>query len=350
MPNFAVFRSSGEQELRFLFGNPIARRPDYELEAFNDLLGGTVKTPVVVSTPPTQNPDYLPAETLPGFAGTAAPFDARGWGSRKRIRVRQPGIQSLELDLEVLSQISSGDLRVVQQGKQLAYLSDPEWTVRELKPQVSRLEAKEPSLSLWSLQLPKSRLPILNVHCRAPEEVFQRKALLYEMAEDRRGSRERRVLASSVWRRLRSDQSRRLWLSPGGYPKSDVLFLEIGNADNPALRLDDFRVQVRVPRLVFKALSGEDLWLYYGNRRAGPPQYDIRLIASELFESPKNPAELEEEEEPLRPSHWWTGEGPSGVPGIVFWGALGLGVVLLLYVIARLLPGTDSPRDPQTPT
>ena len=59
VPNFAVFRSSGEQELRFLFGNPIARRPDYELEAFNDLLGGTVKTPVVVSTPPTQNPDYL---------------------------------------------------------------------------------------------------------------------------------------------------------------------------------------------------------------------------------------------------------------------------------------------------
>ena len=98
VPNFAVFRSSGEQELRFLFGNPIARRPDYELEAFNDLLGGTVKTPVVVSTPPTQNPDYLPAEPLPGFAGTAAPFDARGWGSRKRIRVRQPGIQSLELD------------------------------------------------------------------------------------------------------------------------------------------------------------------------------------------------------------------------------------------------------------
>ena len=45
---------------------------------------------------------------------------------------------------------------MVQQGKQLAYLSDPEWTVRELKPQVSRLEAKEPSLSLWSLQLPKS--------------------------------------------------------------------------------------------------------------------------------------------------------------------------------------------------
>jgi hypothetical protein len=120
-------------------------------------------------------------------------------------------------------------------------------------------------------------------------------------------------------------------------PVTRTLFIEVDNGDNLPLTLRQFRVHYQTPRLIFRASSETPLWLYYGNADVSRPQYDLNLIAPALFAAEKAVATLEQSE-PLEESSGWTLGAPRGVVKWFFWLSLGVAVVVLLFVIAKLLP------------
>ena len=85
------------------------------------------------------------------------------------------------------------------------------------------------------------------------------------------------------------------------------------------------------------ALPEPPTFLYYGNARAGAPQYDIALVAPRLLAAEKSIATLAKEEA-LTPAGWAERAGAPRSRNVIFWVALGAVVVVLLVVIGRLLP------------
>src|SRR5207248_374366 len=93
-----------------------------------------------------------------------------------------------------------------------------------------------------------------------------------------------------------------------------------------------------VTRLAFKAApGGEPLELYYGNRKADRPRYDLALMAPQLFAAEKSVAALGAEEGGKK-STWPSAESLSGASRIAFWAVLALVVAALLLVLARMFP------------
>jgi hypothetical protein len=122
-------------------------------------------------------------------------------------------------------------------------------------------------------------------------------------------------------------------------PQSDTLYVETDNGDNPPIQLSGFQLFEPITRLVFKAAAGDTLMLYYGNASASAPNYDLRLVGRQLLAAPKVTASLGQQDQ-LQAASWTEGPPLTGMRGILFWGVLGLVVVALLVILARLLPKT----------
>ncbi|MBI4027627.1 MAG: hypothetical protein HY360_21755, partial [Verrucomicrobia bacterium] len=113
--------------------------------------------------------------------------------------------------------------------------------------------------------------------------------------------------------------------------------LTFTTGDNPPLDLYEFKVYHPVTCLIFTFRLAGDTFLYYGNPRAGRPDYDVNLVAEELLSSRRLEAGFGSEET-LKKPHTLPGDAEGGSIRIWFWGVLALVVVVLLAVIARLLP------------
>jgi len=236
-------------------------------------------------------------------------------------------------------------LRLVQDGHQIPFLFDQTGVCRELLPEVTILEPEEDTqTSLWALDLGHAHLPVSHLVCSTSEAMFRRSATLHEEVEDRRGRKQQRRIGSATWIRTPEEIRRKLVISATRRPLTRTLLLEVTNADNPPLFLEGFSVYCRTSRLIFKADGGGETWLYYGNLDAPGPQYDIALIAPALLAADKVLATLEDGES-LAVSSWWTIGSPTGVVRWLFWLCLGVAVLVLLVVIAKLLPAASSSPD-----
>lgn len=124
--------------------------------------------------------------------------------------------------------------------------------------------------------------------------------------------------------------------------KSDTLFLETDNGDNPAIDLRDFRSYYPVTRVVFKATPdpAQPVWLYYGNLDAIAPRYDLTLVAGELLKAERNTVTAGAEEN-LLPKPSLVDQQLTGSTRYIFWGALGLVVIVLLAIMSRFLPKAE---------
>jgi hypothetical protein len=160
---------------------------------------------------------------------------------------------------------------------------------------------------------------------------------LYEDIEDDRGYVSRHWLGEATWNRTPSQHGTTFTLNLDQTPETATLWLETDNGDNPAVTLDDFSVSFRVTRLLFKGTSDEPVFLYYGSARATAPRYDLSLVGAQLLAADKILPESGPEEALKTPSLADSIAG-AGRGGLLFWAMLGLVVVVLLVVIARLLP------------
>jgi hypothetical protein len=235
------------------------------------------------------------------------------------------------------------DIRLVSDGRQVPYVVEATSLTRPLAiAAVSVPDTKRPRLSRWRLALPQPRLPLTRITAVVSSPLFQRTVQLYEDIEDDRGYTSRRFLGEAGWSRAPGQRTGTFALNLVSTPETDTLWLETDNGDNPPVALGSVTASYAVTRLLFKAAGDTPLFLYYGSAQAAAPQYDLSLVGSQLLAADKSTAGLGPEET-LKAQSLAGTVALAGRSGILFWGMLGLVVVVLLAVIARLLPKTPPP-------
>jgi hypothetical protein len=339
-PVYLVFlaRTAGTHHL--LTGNARCVAPRYDLAALHANLKSTPVLPVQFSEL-SDNPHYRAPDVLAGLGLDGATLDVSAWKYRKAVNLRRAGAQQVELDLDVLAHAQPGfqDLRLLRGSNQVPYVVERTSISRRLTPTVTATnDAKDATLSRWIIRLPQANLPVTRLACVARSALFQRDVTLYEEVTDARGAEYRRPLGHSTWTQTPGRKSQEFVLTFNGPPRSDTLFLETHNGDNPPIELDQFQLAYPATRILFKAKAEDEVRLYYGNPQAAAPRYDLSLVAEQLLGADRTPATLAAAEQ-LRKSSWAEGRVP-GKGGVVFWGVLAVVVAALLVIISRLLPRT----------
>lgn len=357
-PPLAITGVSGEQRLtRLVFfarepgvylmltGNGQCPAPRYDLAALAPQLQKESRpdsAPLLIPSRLADNPDFQAPEALGALAPAGAAIDVAGWKFRKQVQSPASEVQQLELDLETLAHAArnGSDLRLVRAGQQIPFLLDRPSISRTLALNVASVVVpKRPTLSRWSLKLPQAGLPITRLGCGSPSPLFQREMRLWEERTTPHGEKYPRELGCATWRQTPGTPPRELAIELAQSPQTDTLFLETDNGDNPAMELRDFRCYYPVTRMVFKAARdpAQPLWLYYGNREASTPRYDLSLISAQLLRAEKSAATAGAEE-PTKAAPTTKGEQATEPGGILFWCVLAGVVVALLVIVSRLLP------------
>jgi hypothetical protein len=326
-----------------LTGNSHCDSPRYDLAALNMNLKSVAVTPMHIP-PPSSNSNYRAPEVLVGVELAGAALDVSGWKFRKQVTISGAGAQQVEVDLDLLAHAQPGgaDVRVLRGSNQVPYIIERTSIGRWLALTVAATkDAKDPKWSRWTLRLPRARLPIERLTCIARTPLFERSMSLYEELADERGDTYRHALGGASWRQTPGRTSKDFAVMLDSAPRSDTLFLETENGDNPPIELEKFQTVYRATRLLFKAKPGDELFLYYGNPRVDSPRYDLSLVANQLLAAEKNVASLSAEEQ-LRKTSWRENSTPSQ-GGIFFWVILAVVVLALLLIISRLLPKSAPP-------
>lgn len=340
-PVYLVFLARQSGLFHLLTGNTHCEAPRYDLSELNMDLKSVAVAPIKIP-PPKDNPDYRAPEVLSGVEIAGAPLDTAAWKFRKPIKISNNGAQQMELDLNVLSHADAGfaDLRVMNGSNQVPYIIERTSISRVINPVVTVTnQTKPPGFSRWNLKLPQADLPIARISCVAKTALFERTMALYELVTDDRGETLQRMLMTypgSTWTQTPERKNREFALTLDNRPQTDSLVLETQNGDNPPVELDDFKVFYPATKILFKAKSDDDLFLYYGNPNVAPPRYDLNLVANQLLAADKKAASAGDEQQ-LKKTSWRENQIP-GKGGILFWGILALVVIVLLVIISRLLP------------
>jgi hypothetical protein len=158
----------------------------------------------------------------------------------------------------------------------------------------------------------------------------------YETLRDERGEPYQRFLAHASWTRASGWSTQDFALPFDAPPQGDTIILETDNGDNPPIELGSFQLFYPATRVLCKANPDDKLFLYYGNPNVNSPQYDLSLVSNEILAASKANASLGAEEQLRKP--WPPRIQANAKDAVVFWAALGLVVVVLLLIIAKLLP------------
>jgi Protein of unknown function (DUF3999) len=344
-PVFVTFFCPQPGTYRLLVGNARSPAPRYDLASLATNLREAPLSSLTLS-PLADNPFYRPVAALPEIQDLGTALDLSGWRFRKPVQLRQAGVISFDLDLEALAGADPDcrDLRLVRDGKQQPYILERTSINRKLAPKISPdPDPQKPSMSRWRLAMPYKGLPITALTCASPTPLFQRVIFLYEQPTDYRGEKYRRPLGKATWLRRPPAGAKSFELKLERRPLTDQLILETDNGDNPPIELENVQLVYQLTRLLFKAPASSETYLFYGNKEAGLPRYDLALMASELLTAEKVLATLGPEEK-LPGSGWGEALTMTRTGSMFFWIALAVVVVVLLAAIARLLPKSPPPQ------
>src|SRR6516225_7315590 len=336
-----TFFANQPGQYSLLSGNTQSVAPRYDLSA----LSGKLKNAAAIDVVPSAlapNPNYKPAEALAAVTLSGAKIDVAKWKFRKLLPLTQNGVQQVELDPELLarSQPDQGDIRIVRGEYQVPFIFQRTSLSRPLSLNAAAAnDPKKPALSRWSVKFLQPGMPITRLVCASSSPLFHRQMRLWEEVSDERGDKFATELGRATWDQMPNSPKRDLVIELNARPKSDTLFLETDNGDNPAIELRDFRGFYPVTRVVFKATPdpAQPVWLYYDNPDATAPRYDLSLVAGELLKADRSTVALGTEEN-LSPKSAFVGQTLTGPTRYIFWGALALVVIVLLAIMSRFLP------------
>lgn len=334
------FDAASAGEYALLVGHPHVAAPRYDVTRLplTKTAQATLLTPGALG--PT--PGYRSPEALAGVALRGAPLDPAAWLYRKKVQVAAKGVQQLELDLDVLAhaQANFGDVRLLAGGTQVPYLLERPAVSRSLQLEVTPAnDPRRPRYSRWALRFPRAGLRVAQLSAASSTPLFQRSLRVFEKITDDRGNTFERTLGSAEWKRTPGEQ-RPLLIPLPVPPAQDTVLVETDNGDNPPIVLDAASATVPVARLLFKTEApgpADPLLLYYGNREAAAPRYDLALVARPILAAEKQIATLAPEEA-IRAEGWTKLIVARGRGAVIFWSVLVLVVIGLLAVVAKLLP------------
>jgi hypothetical protein len=342
VPITMVFFAKMPGDWRLLTGNPTASAPAYDLQAMQSQLRPG-ESPALTPGAVTPNPAYQPPTALPGVNPEGATLDLSSWHYRKPVTGAKPGALRVSLDVEILarSQLSLGDLRLIQGGRQVPFVMERSAVNRTLNASVvSDPDKQRPSVSVWRASLPLEGIPAEQVICTSTTPLFERTLEVLNLDADREGGRYRMPLASRHWTRNNSREGNEFHLPLASARLKKDFFIEAENGDNAPIVLKEVRVEYRGADLIAKLSQPSPVFLYYGNSEAGPPRYDLQLARNELMSAPMTEAMLGPEEV-LRPQKPLSVEVGAGSPWL--WAALALVLVVLLWIVAKMLPAPQKP-------
>jgi hypothetical protein len=335
-PVYAVIAPTISGQLEILAGNSRANAARYDLAALSSELNRLPLTSVRIGQTIT-NPAYRETDPLAELTLEGAPLDTAPWKHRRSVAISTPGVQQIELDLPVLAaaQDDFSDLRLIQSGKQVPYISERTGLSRDLNlAPVAAPDSQRPSVSRWKFILPHSGLPLTRINLNTSTRLFNRSIHIYETPADARGETYQRTLASTSWTRTPDDKPQSLSLTLSEHLLTDTLWIETDNGDNPPIALERVQAFYPVIRLICKTTSPQLVELIYGNKSVATPRYDVSLIAGQLLVAERHPASLGSDQTTSSGSNLL--KGAHG--GVLFWAVLAIVVILLLVVVAKLLP------------
>jgi len=336
-----IFFANQTGRYSLLSGNSQAAAPHYDLSALSERLKNASAREVVPS-PVATTPNYKAPEALAALRLAGAKIDIAKWKFRKSLAPTENGVQQVELDPELLAQAlpDQADIRLIRGEQQIPFLLERTSILRPINLNAtSATDSKKSSLSRWSLKLPQAALPITRLVCTSPSPLFHREMRLWEEVADERGDKFPSELGRATWDQTPANPKRDFVIQLNARPQSDTLFLETDNGDNPAIETRDFRSYYPATRVLFKATfdPAKPIWLYYGNRDATAPHYDLTLVSSELLRAERTNI-VAGAGENLSSSTDRVGHALTGSSRYIFWGALALVVIALLAIMSRLLP------------
>jgi len=321
-----------------LSGAPESAAPHYDVAAFAADWGRLPST-AAASAPRAANPGYRPAQLpaeIPEFGG---PLDSTKWSQRRAVRIAEPGAQILELDAAALAlaRADLADLRLVRDGRQVPYLLERTSRVRTAALElVAAPDTKRPTVGRWELALPVAGMPVQSLRLTIGEPLFARTVVVGEILPDSRGHAWPRILGSASIQRSALAEPTVFTVPLSSRPQTGKLFVEIDHGDNAAFAPTKAEALYPVRRLRFRAGQTAAYPLLYGNPTASAPRYDLQLAAPRLLSAAQHTASLDAAGGTGGARAMLDLGGP--VVRYIFWGALALVVVFLVWLVAKLLP------------
>jgi len=349
---YVYFESATADTLFARYGRtrrePVAG-PHYDLEAIRDTVRGIsaadAKWGESRATVEAQAGLEAPV-ALQGAPG--ASLDASSFQFARAIP-RGAGFTAIKLDAAALAHSRLDDVRILDdKGRQVPYLlevldepleielSPPEATTA--RRDVDQRLAFDPAKRTWyRVTLPYSALPDATIRLQTSSRVFSRdvdlvtRHTLRDAASRHSGS----PIADVRWAHDDPDApAPPLELSLPHRLETDSLFLLVDDGDNQKLPLGKPTLVLPSYRLRFFRSEGAPLKLVYGNAGVGAPRYDLALIAPRLLDAPA--------EDVVPAPERSSGTAMGRTPKLVFWGVLGVAVLALLVLIARLVRAADA--------
>jgi hypothetical protein len=324
------------------FGNPAASPPAFDLEAMRDGIDlARVPTAAWGEVRPIEAADALETPAPPPVGGAA--LDPESFRYSREIAGGDAGLAALVLDAPVLAQSRGprarfADVRIVDgDGRQVPYLverrDEPLLLALALRPDTtSDVAADAAQRSRYRITLPHAGLPDARLVLETSARVFRREVqVAVEQAADRRHRAPwLNTVSTSTWTHANRDADAPALVLPLDARQSSEIVLMVDEGDNAPLPITDARLLLPSYRLRFYRPPSGPLRLVYGRQDLAPPQYDLALLAPQVMGA-------EARETTAAPPQPAARSGATFIAPPVFWGLLGVAVLVLLALIGRLV-------------
>lgn len=353
-PRTMLVTSTTADRLTLFYGNTVTRAAVYDLEQLRNSIALIPDYPVAALGPETENPRFRQPAPLAFVAARGAEVDASQWRFDRPVRVTgAEDLYTLVMPAADLARLRRdlGDLRMVDESnRQVPYVleagADVTHVTLTVEPAVPR--QGRPQVSAYRLTTSMAgpgsdALRFSALRLRFAEAYFQRTA---EVLVPRAGAPlgTARVAAPMLDLPQPTGATAAAWVlvALDDVPARELI-LEIADRDNAPLTLLQAQGVVRVPRLTFKAASG-DYRLLLGNPDAAPPSYELGGLRREVLAYSAVPLTLDADEM-ARPNPAYersvTDLLRDAPPRAVLWTALGVALVVLLALTRGILKRTS---------
>ncbi len=337
------FESPGKEPLVARFGDPGLAAPLYELLAGRTAASGLSAVEAHWGKLQGPQPAMPPPDSDPALAAGAL-LDFKAFQYARRIPGGKAGLNALLLDAEVLARTHMSDLRIAgNDGRQIPYVIErqDEPLILPLPPlEKAQMQTRAgdvqraASLSYYRLRLPFASLPAARLVLTTSAHVFRRDVgIVIEKnpANDREEPWTHRV-ASATWMHAEpATPADPLFLKLPSLETADAMVV-VEEGDNSPLPLDSASLLLPSYRMRFFRKAGDDLILYYGLGGIEAPEYDLTLLAPHLIG-----AAAEEISFGSGSASADRQAAAYSTSTIVFWAVLGVAVIVLSMLIARLI-------------
>jgi hypothetical protein len=345
---YVYFESERGQQLTARYGNARLTAPRYDLEAVRDSIYAIAMASARWGSATEHAPVAVAAPEALALHRVGAPIDAKAFRWTRTIPRGEPGLTALTLDAAVLAHSRIADVRIARaDGRQVPYIVERlEEPLRLDLPglELTRSENDVRSRTQYRLRFPYDSLPASRLVLTTGARVFRRQLRVEvvrppQLHDGRRGSW-RDVVSSASW--THADESTPALPLTMHLPAmhSAEAYLVVEEGDNSRLPIGAPTLLLPTYRLRFyRERADEALTLLYGNARLLPPTYDIALLAPELVGA----AAVE-----VAPGGESAGAAAAvgRIPQAVFWVVLGVAVLAMIGLIARLLKGANFTAQP----